>query len=88
MSAPWIAPQLLTVAKAAPPGDGWLHEIKYDGYRLLCRVEHGRARFFTRPGNDWTSELPGLAVPVAGPVASGPWPRRRPTCFRAAICAA
>jgi bifunctional non-homologous end joining protein LigD len=66
MSAPWIAPQLLTVARTAPPGEGWLHEIKYDGYRLLCRVEHGRARFFTRPGNDWTPELAGLAAAVEG----------------------
>ena len=66
MLAPRIAPQLLTAARAAPEGDGWLHEVKYDGYRLLCRLEHGRARFYSRPGRDWTSELPGLAAAVEG----------------------
>lgn len=34
------------------------------GTRLLCRVEHGRARLFTRPGNDWTQALPGIAAAV------------------------
>ena len=60
MLAARIAPQLLTAAKAAPEGDGWLHEVKYDGYRLLCRVEHGRARLFSRPGRDWTGDLPSI----------------------------
>ena len=61
MLAARMAPQLLTAARAAPEGDGWLHEVKYDGYRLLCRLEHGRARLFSRPGRDWTSELPDVA---------------------------
>lgn len=57
-----IRPQLLTSARAAPEGNGWLHEIKYDGYRLLCRIEHGRARLFSRPGREWTADLPSLAA--------------------------
>jgi bifunctional non-homologous end joining protein LigD len=61
MLPPRLPPQLLAVAKAPPQGEGWLHEVKYDGYRLLCRLEHGRARLFTRPGKEWTAELPGLA---------------------------
>ncbi|MBW3572387.1 MAG: hypothetical protein KY467_14895 [Gemmatimonadetes bacterium] len=68
-----IAPQLLTSAKAAPGGDGWLHEIKYDGYRLLCRLEHGRARLFSRPGREWTAELPGLAAAVEGLAMGSAW---------------
>ena len=68
-----IAPQLLTSAKAAPEGDGWLHEVKYDGYRLLCRMEHGRARFYSRPGKDWTSELPGLAAAMEGLGIGAAW---------------
>ena len=68
-----IAPQLLTAAKAAPEGDGWLHEVKYDGYRLLCRVELGRARFYSRPGKDWTAELPVLAEAVEGLGISSAW---------------
>jgi bifunctional non-homologous end joining protein LigD len=69
----WIAPQLLTAGKAAPQGDGWLHEVKYDGYRLLCRLEHGRARLFTRPGNDWTSQLPGVAAAMESLGVSSGW---------------
>lgn len=68
-----IRPQLLTSAKAAPEGDGWLHEIKYDGYRLLCRVQHGRARLFSRPGRDWTAELPALADAMEGLGVSSGW---------------
>lgn len=59
-----IEPQLLTPSREPPEGDRWIHEVKYDGYRLLCRVEHGRARLFTRPGNDWTHALPGIAAAV------------------------
>jgi bifunctional non-homologous end joining protein LigD len=62
MLPPRLPPQLLSVTRAAPEGDGWLHEVKYDGYRLLCRLEHGRARLFTRPGREWTAELPGVAA--------------------------
>ncbi|HEV3050504.1 MAG TPA: hypothetical protein VGX50_09360 [Longimicrobium sp.] len=62
MLADRIAPQLLTAARTAPEGDGWLHEIKYDGYRMLCRIERGRARLFSRPGRDWTPELPAIAA--------------------------
>lgn len=59
-----IAPQLLTPAKAAPEGAGWIHEVKYDGFRLLCRVEAGRARLLTRGGHDWTSRMRTVADAV------------------------
>ncbi|RIL00893.1 MAG: DNA ligase D [Proteobacteria bacterium] len=66
-----IAPQLATLADAAPDGDEWLHEIKFDGYRLLCRLEEGEAQLVTRAGNDWTDRFPGLARAVAAlPVES------------------
>ena len=45
-----IAPQLLTAAPSAPAGERWLHEVKYDGYRLLCRIDGGRATLRTRGG--------------------------------------
>ena len=35
-----IAPQLATRAKAPPAGTAWVHEMKYDGYRMLCRIDH------------------------------------------------
>ncbi len=47
--------------KDVPPGDDWLHEIKYDGYRILCSIRGGRARLFSRGGLDWTEKLSQLA---------------------------
>jgi bifunctional non-homologous end joining protein LigD len=49
-----LKPQLATPADVAPKGAGWLHEIKYDGYRTLVFVENGKARLITRKGLDWT----------------------------------
>ena len=53
----WIAPQLATLVDHMPTDENWLHEIKFDGYRLLCRVKKGEVRLFTRNGNDWTPKL-------------------------------
>src|SRR6185503_12714203 len=50
----FIPPELATLVSAAPEGDSWLHEIKYDGFRILCRVEKGAVRLLTRSGQDWT----------------------------------
>jgi len=60
-------PMLATLVDEAPAGDGWLHEIKHDGYRLLCRVERraGRApdvRLLTRTGKDWTARFEDVAA--------------------------
>jgi hypothetical protein len=44
------AVQLATLVDAAPAGDDWLHEIKFDGYRMICRIEKGKARFISRNG--------------------------------------
>src|SRR5205823_9080490 len=46
----WTELQLATLVTEAPDGEDWIHEIKYDGYRFLCRVERGRARLLTRSG--------------------------------------
>lgn len=54
--------QLATLAKEPPAGDEWLHEIKFDGYRMLCRVSEGKARFLSRNGRDWTVRFPELAA--------------------------
>jgi bifunctional non-homologous end joining protein LigD len=56
-----LKPQLATLAAAAPAGPEWLHEIKYDGYRLFARIERGKVRLITRNGLDWTSKFPELA---------------------------
>jgi len=56
-----LKPQLATPATAAPAGPDWVHEIKYDGYRLFAHIEHGKVRLMTRNGLDWTSKFPELA---------------------------
>ncbi len=61
-----LAPALATLVDAQPAGSGWRYELKFDGYRLLARVERGAARLFTRNGHDWTAKLPALAHAVAG----------------------
>jgi len=61
----WIAPELATLVTEAPGGDEWLHEIKYDGYRMLCHVSGGRCTVYSRNGKDWTAQLPGVAAAVA-----------------------
>jgi len=57
----FIAPQLARSVDRPPAGDGWAHEIKFDGYRLQLRVEAGRARLLTRKGLDWTDRFSAIA---------------------------
>jgi bifunctional non-homologous end joining protein LigD len=60
-----LAPQLATLADAVPQAGAWSYEIKFDGYRLLARIDDkGRARLFTRQGNDWTGRTRALAAAV------------------------
>src|SRR5690348_12570075 len=47
-----------------PAGPGWLHEIKYDGFRMLAWREGGRIRLFTRNANDWTERYPLVAKAI------------------------
>jgi bifunctional non-homologous end joining protein LigD len=54
-------PQLATLVKDPPEGDGWLHEIKFDGYRIGCSVERGTVTLWSRRGNDWTRDFPEIA---------------------------
>lgn len=61
-----IAPQLATLVSAPPPGDGWVHEPKLDGYRILARIERGHATLWSRNGKDWTSRMPTLARALEG----------------------
>ena len=53
--------QLATPVTDPPPGDEWLHEMKFDGYRILTRLEKGRVRLVSRNGKDWTERFPALA---------------------------
>jgi bifunctional non-homologous end joining protein LigD len=56
-----IAPELCTLVTGPPEGDEWLHEIKFDGYRILCRIENGKVRLLTRNDQDWTDRFREVA---------------------------
>jgi bifunctional non-homologous end joining protein LigD len=58
-------PQLAMLSTEVPKGDEWVHEIKFDGYRLLCFLKGGRARLITRRGQNWTAKFPSLAQAAA-----------------------
>jgi bifunctional non-homologous end joining protein LigD len=68
-----LEPQLATLSAEPPPGPEWLHELKYDGYRALCRIEHGKARLFSRNGKDWTREMAGIARAAAALPVAAAW---------------
>lgn len=63
---PRIAPQLAEPVRTPPDGEGWLHEIKFDGYRTLARIGGGSVRLITRSGLDWTHRYGDLAGAFAG----------------------
>ncbi|MBJ7313913.1 DNA ligase D [Rugamonas sp. CCM 8940] len=61
-----LSPQLATLVEQPPAtAQDWLFEIKFDGYRLLARVDGGDIRLFTRNGNDWTGRLETLRAALA-----------------------
>jgi bifunctional non-homologous end joining protein LigD len=55
-----LSPALCTLVTDAPEGEAWIHEIKLDGYRLLCSKNGARVRLTTRSGLDWTSRFPAI----------------------------
>ena len=56
----FVKPQLATLVDSVPQGNEWLHEIKFDGYRVLCRIDNKHARFLTREAQDWTGRFGAL----------------------------
>jgi bifunctional non-homologous end joining protein LigD len=56
-----ISPQLATLVEEVPPGKGWISEIKFDGYRMVARIENGKVIIYSRNGNVWTAKLPTIA---------------------------
>src|SRR6516162_10608644 len=61
----WVKPQLCKLVDTPPRGQDWLHEIKYDGYRMHARLDRGRVKLLTRTGLDWTHKYPAIAGAVA-----------------------
>jgi bifunctional non-homologous end joining protein LigD len=71
----FVAPQLAASRSKAPSGDQWLHEIKYDGYRVQLHVDKQRRTIFTRTGLDWTKKFSVIAgafdIPVEQAILDG-----------------
>jgi bifunctional non-homologous end joining protein LigD len=57
----FVAPELCTPVELPPSGEGWCHEIKFDGYRVQLRVERGTAKLRTRKGLDWSEKFETIA---------------------------
>ena len=67
-----LAPQLATLVSAAPSGD-WVVETKFDGYRILARIDGSEVRLFTRNGHDWTEKLEPIAKAISDLGLDGAW---------------
>lgn len=59
-----LRPQLPSLVSDAPEGDDWVHELKFDGYRILSRVEGSRVSLMTRRGHDWSRRFPSVAEAI------------------------
>jgi hypothetical protein len=57
-----VKPQLTKLIDQPPDGSDWLHEIKFDGYRMHARLDRGAVRLLTRTGLDWTHKYPAIAA--------------------------
>jgi bifunctional non-homologous end joining protein LigD len=61
----FIEPCLPTPANTVPSGPLWVHEIKHDGFRFICRRDGDQVRIFSRRGHDWTGRVPRIAEALA-----------------------
>lgn len=60
-----FAPELCRTSSTPPTGDDWLHEVKWDGYRMLATVARGKVRLWSRNAIEWTHKLPELVKAIA-----------------------
>src|SRR5205807_1686514 len=68
-----LSPQLATLVERPPVGGRWIYEVKFDGYRILARIEDQDVRLFTRNGNNWTPRLKHLAGELASLGIDSAW---------------
>jgi bifunctional non-homologous end joining protein LigD len=61
----FIPPQLATLSDKAPDGANWVHEVKFDGYRMQARLENGEVKLLTRKALDWAHKFKPVAEAVA-----------------------
>jgi len=62
LAARYSEVQLATLVDGLPSGKEWIHEIKFDGYRLLCFISGGKVRLISRNGKDWTDKFPTIVA--------------------------
>jgi bifunctional non-homologous end joining protein LigD len=67
-----IKPELATLVEKAPDGQ-WSYEVKFDGYRIMARIDHDAVKLFTRNGHDWTHKLPAQAKALASLGVESAW---------------
>jgi len=63
--------ELATLVQKPPRGEGWVQEIKWDGYRSLARLDEGDARLISRRGIDWTAKAPGVVAALEALALNG-----------------
>jgi bifunctional non-homologous end joining protein LigD len=68
-----LSPQLATLSKTVPSGRDWLCEIKFDGYRVMARIDKREVRLVTRGGHDWSAKMKSLASAVAALDLQSTW---------------
>ena len=68
-----LQPQLATLATGVPASGDWLYEIKFDGYRLMARIDNGKVSLMTRGGHDWSDKLPALAAELKSLGVKSAW---------------
>lgn len=73
----FVPPMLATLVSSTPKDDRWLHEIKFDGYRVQARIDQGKVSLLTRSGRDWTERFGGglakalAALPITRAIIDG-----------------
>ena len=72
----FVPPQLATLVEVPPSGDEWFHELKFDGYRLICHLSGRQVRFWTRNQKDWTTKFAAVgkavkALPLKSAILDG-----------------
>ena len=68
-----LEPELATLVSDVPAGPGWIYEIKYDGYRILARVDGDDVRLLTRKAQDWTERFAAIAREIADKELGPAW---------------
>ena len=72
----FVAPQLATLTSKPPEGMGWFHELKFDGYRMICHLSRKQVKFWSRNAKDWSHKFPTVAkaikeLPVSTAILDG-----------------